>query len=382
MICIGSIVMAYFFSSMMMSMQYGVMDAMLETVLSTNVGHVQVLDTSYWEQRDMNLAINIDFEGIDTTNIKAIAPRIEGGILASNDSISKASFFICVEPDIEKDHSQLSTKIKEGRFITSDEKGVVVNKFLAENLGVGIGDSIVLFGYGYHMSSAVGLYPIVGISSIVMQNQGLIIIPLKEGISLFDTQDKFTNYLIYIDKPNEPELVKQAVVNQVKEERIAVNTWKELIPEVVKQVEFEKASNKIIGVILYIIVGFGILGTVIMMTQERSREFGILLSIGQNKRSLSIVFLLESLFLTSLGLIIGFILSFPILYFLYFNPIPLTGEMAKGYEVYGIEAVINMSLEPSIFIEQFIFVFIISLLISLYPILKIRNLNIVKAIRD
>ena len=57
--------------------------------------------------------------------------------------------------------------------------------------------------------------------------------------------------------------------------------------------------------ILYVIVCFGIFGTVLMMTEERMYEFGVLLSIGMNRIKLYLIILLETIMLSSIGVIIG-----------------------------------------------------------------------------
>lgn len=379
---IASIVAAFYFSSMLISLQVGMHEQYLDNILNSSVGHIQVMDTAYWNERDMNLAISVDLSNIDSTKIKAICPRIETGMLVSTDTVSRAAFIIGMDPENETPYSKFDKKIKEGRFITGDDNGIVINKQLAENLNVSVGDSIILYGYGYHMAQAVALVPIVGIGNMIIQNQGVVILPINLAADIFDTQGKYTSYMVFTLSAEKAEQLIPEISQHITSDRIEVKSWNQLIPGIVKQIEFENNSNKVIGAILFVIVAFGILGTIIMMTQERKREFGILLSIGQNRKSLAFVLLLESILLTGFGLFIGFLISYGILSILHNNPIPLPGEAREAYEKFGVEALLQFSIDPSIFIEQILFVFTISLLIALYPIIKIYNLDIVKAVRD
>ncbi len=55
-----------------------------------------------------------------------------------------------------------------------------------------------------------------------------------------------------------------------------VMDWEELSPELVQSIEIDNASGIIMLGILYIVIAFGIFGTIMMMTAERVKEFGIL----------------------------------------------------------------------------------------------------------
>ena len=78
--------------------------------------------------------------------------------------------------------------------------------------------------------------------------------------------------------------------------------------------------------ILYIVIAFGVFGTIMMMTQERLREFGILISVGMQKKNLMKVTLWESIFVSFLGAFAGIIGAIPLIVYFYNNPIVLTGE--------------------------------------------------------
>ena len=62
-----------------------------------------------------------------------------------------------------------------------------------------------------------------------------------------------------------------------------------------KQIDSDRASGIIIKGVLYMIIAFGIFGTVMMMTAERRKEFGVLIAIGMQKYKLSYVLVLETI---------------------------------------------------------------------------------------
>jgi ABC-type antimicrobial peptide transport system permease subunit len=128
------------------------------------------------------------------------------------------------------------------------------------------------------------------------------------------------------------------------------------------------------------VVAFGILGTIIMMMAERKKEMGVMVAIGMQKHRLQRILSLESVYMGLIGVLIGVVLSLPIIAILINHPVPLPGETAKIYESFGIEAVLYFSMIPRVFINQALTVFIMALIITLYPVISVRRLNVTNAL--
>ena len=136
--------------------------------------------------------------------------------------------------------------------------------------------------------------------------------------------------------------------------------------------------------ILYVVVCFGMFGTVLMMTEERMYEFGVLLSIGMGKIKLYLIILLETIMLSSIGVIISVLTTRPISHYFNKNPIHMDdfGEgLADALGEFGFDPIIPFSINWDIPISHAIFIFCISLLISIYPAIKILSLNPIKAMK-
>jgi len=133
--------------------------------------------------------------------------------------------------------------------------------------------------------------------------------------------------------------------------------------------------------ILYMVVGFGILGTIIMMMSERRKEMGVMVAIGMQKYRLQGILFVESMLIGMLGVIAGIMLSLPVVAIMVHNPIPLPASMAEAYEAFGIEPVMFFSMMPKVFINQAITVFGMTVLIALYPLWDIRKMKAIRAIR-
>ena len=87
----------------------------------------------------------------------------------------------------------------------------------------------------------------------------------------------------------------------------------------------------------------------------------------------------ETLLMTTLGILAGLAVSYPFLYYLKVNPIPLGGVAADAYEDMGIETLLMTSTDISILVDNGLFLFVTSCLIAIYPIVKIWKMKPVEA---
>jgi ABC-type antimicrobial peptide transport system permease subunit len=118
-----------------------------------------------------------------------------------------------------------------------------------------------------------------------------------------------------------------------------------------------------------------------MLAEERNFEFGVLVAIGMRKSMIIRVAILETLIMALVGVILGLLLVIPIVTYFHFYPINLSGQMQEVVEQFGFEAIIPTSLDPSISLTQTFIVFMITILVNLYTIIKIKNIQPSKAMR-
>ena len=133
--------------------------------------------------------------------------------------------------------------------------------------------------------------------------------------------------------------------------------------------------------VLYIVIAFGMFGTFLMMTAERIREFGIMLSVGMHRRVLQVTIFSEITMMALIGILIGVLMSLAVIIYFHYNPIELGTSMEEIAEQYGVEMVLEFSSDPKVFYEQAWAVFIIAFILSFYPLLVLFRLDPVDAMR-
>jgi ABC-type lipoprotein release transport system permease subunit len=382
----ASVFFAVILALVMRSMQEGSYDYMVDASVSMYTGYIQVHAKDYWDKRSIDKSMEYNQTKInelsETEHVTLVNPRLESFSLISYGNVTKVASIVGIDPQIENRMTKLKSKLVSGKYLTKDSKGLMIAQGLAKLLGVGVGDSVVLYGQGYHGVTAAGQIPIEGTVKFTLPSLNNSMVYLSLGYSqwFFATGNKITTLSIMIDKADEINTVYTEVRKHF-DKKYEVMTWSELMPELVQSIEVDNAGGIIMLGILYVIIGFGIFGTVMMMTAERTREFGILISVGMKKWRLNLVSFFESMFLSFIGVMAGVIVTIPILYYLHRNPILLTGETADMMLKFGLDPIMPFRFAPNIFIDQFLTVLVIAMISALYPLSYIRKLRPVSAMR-
>jgi ABC-type lipoprotein release transport system permease subunit len=384
---IFSIFIAVFLSLFTRSMQIGVYDNMISNAVKFSSGHIQIHKKGFWENKSLN-EIFVDSEEIEkivrnNPNIKFHIPRIESYALASSGKHTKGTFVIGTDPKKENKLNKYSQKIIKGEYLNAEDKEVVIAKKLAEYLNLSVNDSIVLLGQGYHGITAAAQYKVKGIIDypIPQLNTQLVIMPIAEAKYFYATENRITSLSLMLkDADKVEETIAELKSNLIEDYEIM--PWQEMNVELVQAIQSDSIGGIIMLGILYVVIGFGVFGTIMMMTMERKKEFAVMVSIGMQKTKILAVVVIETLLIGFVAVILGIIVSYPIIYYFYQNPIPLTGELATTYETFGIEPIIPFSVNLHIFVNQTITVIGITILAVFYPLSMILRFNIMKALRS
>lgn len=387
-ITLSSIGFAVFFACIMQSMQRGAYERMIDNTVRFSTGHIQIHAQGYWEEKIIDNSMSWNDDELATQlsslpEIVATAPRLESFALASYGEKTKGVLVAGVEPSKEESITQLSAKVVEGEYFKNDS-GVLIGKGLADFLKMSVGDTLVLISQGYHGVSAAGKFTVTGIVRFPSPqlNQQAVFMTLPLTQFFYGAEGLITSLSVLLQESDDVKRTKKVLVETLDPEQYEVMTWQEMIPELVQSIELDYYSGMIIIFILYAVIAFGIFGTFLMMTKERTYEFGILTAIGMKKWKIQAMVALEIAMLILLGVAGGSLISLPLLLYLFYNPIYLTGDIAKVYENFGFEPIIPFSLEPGIFFGQAVVVLIIASLLAIYPMSAIQSLKIVKALKE
>jgi putative ABC transport system permease protein len=369
-------------------MQLGSYGHWTDSIVKAYCGFIQVHRAGYWNDPTLENSFesNDDLESKIKIvgNISGVIPRFESFALASTGNQTKGVMVVGIDAQKEKQLTNPETKIVKGSYLTSDSTGVLVSQRLAEFLKLNVSDTVTLLSQGFQGVTAAGIFPVTGI--IKMPNPELdrriIFMSISNAQYLYNAQGRLTSLIININETNKLERTANHIKSIFDLNKYEVMTWKELNPEIVQAIESDQSGGFVMLGLLYMIVGFGVLGTLIMMTTERRREFGVIVALGMQKIKLGMLVTMEMILLGFIGIISGIIGSIPVILYFKHNPIEFTDEYAKMFETYGMEPIMPFLFRMDYFIGQSLVVFLIFFVAILYPVYTVIRLREINALRD
>lgn len=360
---------------------------MIDNIVKFYNGYIQVQEEEYWDHKTLYYSFDATKELYDqiesVDEVTLVTPRLESFALMSSEDITQPAMIVGVDPQKEDKMTSLSQWISEGEYFGSNHNTILVGSKLAENLDAGLNDTIALLGQGYYGNTVAAEFVIRGILNFPNPelNKRFAYLELPRAQEYYSAEGKLTSLALMLEDYRDLDPALQHLMAKIDSPYTALS-WKEMQPEMVQMIESDRAGGVIMKAILYIIIGFGILGTIMMMIAERRKELGLMVAVGMQKHKLSIILLFETLYMGLLGVIAGIIISIPIIIYFIHNPIPITGDAARAFVDMGIEPEMVFSVAPKIFLNQVLTVFLITLVISLYPLISALRLNEIKYLRD
>ncbi len=385
-ISISSVFFAVVLALLMRSMQLGSYEYMIQNAVKLSTGYIQVHAEGYWDKRsiDLSFAYNESLRGTlsSVENVTELIPRLQSFALAASDDATRGAMVNGIDPVLEDQMNALRSKVIRGSYLKPGDAGVLISEGLSNHLGFDVGDTLVLYGQGYHGVIAAGKYPVGGIVEFLTPdlNAATVYLALPVAQDLYGMPGLVNSVSIMIDHPSHQAGVLEKVKNQVGD-RYEVMGWDEMMPDLVQAIEVDNAGGILMLVILYVVIGFGIFGTVMMMTIERRKEFGVLMAVGMHRSKLMLTTLTETVFLSLLGVIAGAAVSLPIMVYYARNPIQLTGELAEVMIRFGMDPILPLSMNPGIIGAQMLVVLLLAIVSVTYPTNVLKNLEPVQAMR-
>jgi ABC-type lipoprotein release transport system permease subunit len=384
-ITMSSVFFAVLLAVLAESVNRGSHEGMIRNSVSYFTGYLQLQDSAYMEEPSLDYCFDWDEQQqaafAAVPGVASLVPRVQGFVLAASNIKTRGAMVLGVDPAREEALNGLQSQLLAGGF---EAGGVVVADRLAERLGIKLGDTLVVLGQGYQGQQAAGAYRVTGLvkPKLPELRKQTAYLLLPDAQTLFAAEGMVSSVLVMPqENASISSMQKQMQSLLPTDGYVVVRNWEELLPELLAAIEFDNASNRIILVILYIVIGFGIFGTVLTMTLERRKEFGVLISVGMRRGRLALMTFYETLLLGGMGVLAGLAGSLPIVAWFYAHPVPLSAELGQMSEDFGVDPFVYFSADPSIFGSQAAVVLAMCALVALYPVLYVKKLNVLQASR-
>ncbi len=242
-----------------------------------------------------------------------------------------------VDPEPEAVISPLDDKLVEGEWLDDDLRGILVGRLLADKLDVDVGNKLVFMGQT-DGEMASRLFRVKGIFRTGgPELDGFVAVANVDAVQeLYDARDPASQVAVHLEDHDAAPEAAAAIQAAVDGTGLEILPWREAIPQIVGFVELDKKSNDVIWFIIGIMVAAGVLNTVLMSVLERTRELGVMISVGMRPRELAKMVALEGLLLgligAAAGLALGALFTWPTATY----GLDFSSQMGEGMETVGV----------------------------------------------
>jgi len=221
-----------------------------------------------------------------------------------------------IDVEREKNVTRLTENVTPEGVVPGDRE-VVLGHELAKKLYVTIGDEIYAFG-GKLVTTARGptgkisKFRVVGVFRTGLHDidSSFAYTNVSTVQNLYLTGDRITTVHLALEDPFEASRKKAEILSSLPERKLSnggyrIRTWEELNPDFFAALKTEKIAMFIILTLIIIVAALNIIGTLVMVVTQKTREIGILKSMGASSAMIMRIFLFHGFFVGLVGTAMG-----------------------------------------------------------------------------
>lgn len=341
-----------------------------------------------FHDRGMDDYQNVEQEIRDIPHIIGISPYIWDKGMIRSGSHSDGIILKGVDPATVSQVSDLDSNIVYGEFnlnpVDREEgkplSGIVVGNYLADRMYLALGDVVTVVS----LSGVTSMFQMPPVRQFIVTgyfetgmyefDNAYAYIALDAAQDLFRMEGEVDGLEIRLDDLNQAANVVKAIDKRLGYPYTA-DTWFDMRKNLFAWMQLEKWAMFIILSLIILVAAFNIISTLIMVVMEKTREIGILKSMGATSRSIRQIFIFEGLFVGFLGTGIGCLIGYTICW------------AQKTYQFFSLPGDVYFISSLPVRMQTLDFVIIASasillcLLSAVYPASRAARLDPVTAIR-
>lgn len=280
--------------------------------------HVQVL--GFQNQPLKRYAQNAELIRHSIPAVSAVSPFVAREALIRFRDEVDGILLKGIDPD--NDVSTTRRYIVAGAYELGRERGalpkLVAGKKLADKLGFKVGDKVNVFGIGRFAErgqARVMQFVVSGIyeSGMAEYDDIYAFTDLSDAQTLFQLPDAVTGYDLMLASLDSAESVSEQVQDLLGYPhygRTVFQTYRNLF----SWIELQKKPIPIILGLIIIVATVNIIGTLLMMVLDKTREIGVLASMGATRWGITAIFLRQGFTIALTGTLLGNLLAFGLCY--------------------------------------------------------------------
>jgi len=196
-----------------------------------------------------------------------------------------------------------------------DLPGIVLGFNLADKLVVTLGDKVTIASFAnvtnFGQIPQMAQFRVTGYfeTGLYEIDDNFAYISIESAQKLFRMGDKVSGLELRLDSYENADIVADQISHRLGYPYRAI-TWQDMNPNLFAWMKIEKWAAFVILSLIIMVAAFNIVSTLIMVTMEKTKEIGILKSMGATSASIRRIFTFEGLFVGIAGTLLGNLIGF------------------------------------------------------------------------
>ncbi|MGZ5826714.1 MAG: lipoprotein-releasing ABC transporter permease subunit [Croceibacterium sp.] len=324
----------------------------------------------------------------ETPGVTRASPLIEQPLLATFNGRAEA---VVLRGNTAEDIARIKPEVKQGDLSTlkPDLNNVAIGSRLAENLGIGIGDTLTIINpqgrptpFGT-VPREVG-YTVTAIFEIGVYDydKAFVVMPIPNAQTLLLIGDSVQMIEV---KTTNPDTVRETLkpLAHKLEGQAEIHDWKSINASLFDALQVERVAMFFVLSIIVLVAVFNILSSLIMLVRSKTRDIAILRTMGATRKSLLKVFVTVGFTIGAIGTVAGLI--FGALVLIFRQPIVHLIERMTGENLWDPSVRFLTDLpsrtDPVEVTMIVVMALVLSFLATLYPAMKAASTDPVQVLR-
>jgi len=357
----------------------------LNRILTTQfVGHLQVHGRGWQADPELGNTVRNPV-AVETT----LADRLPGAtstrrVLGSGLAGTRASSAGVAVLGLEPDRDPLLSVVRGAALDGTSPRQIAVGTGVAEMLEVEPGAELVLVGQAADGSVANDRYTVRAVvdAGSGEMNGSAVFLRIADAQEFFGLGDGVHQIVVRLPTREEdvsgPVAALRSALDVATLEALG---WSEIMPEFKGMIDEKRKGSQWIDIVVFVIAALGVFNAMTMATFERTREFGVMASVGTRRSRILGLVVTEALLQGAIGFALGAGIATALV--LGAGSIHI-GGLTQGMDVMGIRlpTVLELHLQPSALRNAAVVSLLTVLAGGLLPALRASRLQPAEATRS
>ena len=258
---------------------------------------------------------------------------------------------------------------------------IVIGEELAKQLKVDVKSKVVVNLQTTDGNLSGGVFRVAGIYRITNSAfENTVAFVEKDVLAELTGLRTGSTHELAIRLEDDGELNAMMSQLETKYPDLNIMSWKDIQPELGMITEWLDVMLYFVMVIILLALGFGIVNTMLMVVMERVKELGMLMAIGMNRMRVFTMIMLETIFLSLTGGVIG--MAVAALLVNYFGNAGINLKaFAQGFEAMGYNPMLYPQIGTAFYFSITVLIILTAIVASVYPAIKALRMNPAEALR-